>query len=57
MIHDTVLGAVYLSVVDMILLIAFLYLLGLVFKLFPLLNKISFTAFTERKGRKHHDNN
>lgn len=56
MIHDTVLGAVYLSVVDMILLITFLYLLGLVFKLFPLLDKISLTVFTKRKGH-NHDNN
>lgn len=50
MIQDTVLGAVYLSVIDMILLIAFLYILGLVFKLFPLINKISSAS------RKEHNN-
>lgn len=53
MIQDTVLGAVYLSVIDMILLVGFLYILGLIFRLFPLFNKISFTA---RKGH-NHDNN
>lgn len=53
MIQDTVLGAVYLSVIDMILLVAFLYILGLVFRLFPLVNKIS---LPERKGH-NHDNN
>lgn len=53
MIKDTVLGAVYLSAVDMILLIAFLYILGLIFRLFPLFNKISF-----KSGKGHdHDNN
>jgi hypothetical protein len=53
MIQDTVLGAVYLSAIDMILLIAFLYILGLLFRLFPLFNKISFKT---RKGH-NHDNN
>jgi hypothetical protein len=53
MIHDTVLGALYLSAVDMILLIAFLYILGLVFRLFPLFNKIT---FSKRKGQ-NNDNN
>ena len=43
MINDTVQGAIYLSIVDMILLIAFLYVMGQLFKLFPLVNKIKFT--------------
>lgn len=53
MIQDTVLGAVYLSAIDMILLIAFLYVLGLLFRLFPMFNKISLAA----RGGKKHDNN
>jgi hypothetical protein len=52
MIQDTVLGAVYLSIIDMILLVAFLYILGLLFRLFPLINKIPFLG----KGQ-NHDNN
>lgn len=50
MIQDTLLGAVYLSIIDMVLLIAFLYVLGLLFRLFPVINKISFTA---KRGKKH----
>lgn len=40
MISDTVQGALYLSAIDMVLLVVFLYVLGLLFKLFPLVNKI-----------------
>lgn len=53
MIHDTVIGALYLSAVDMILLVAFLYILGLLFRLFPLFNKISFT----KRKEQNNDNN
>lgn len=42
MISDTVQGAIYLSIIDMILLIVFLILMGQLFKLFPLVNKIRF---------------
>ncbi len=48
MINDTVQGAIYLSVIDMILLIVFLYAMGQLFKLFPLVNKIKFTL--RKKG-------
>jgi hypothetical protein len=48
MINDTVQGALYLSVIDMILLIVFLYLMGQLFKLFPLVNKI---RFFRKKGQ------
>jgi hypothetical protein len=49
MINDTVQGALYLSVIDMILLIVFLYLMGQLFKLFPIVNKI---RLTRKKGNK-----
>jgi hypothetical protein len=42
MINDTVQGAIYLSIIDMILLVVFLYLMGQLFKLFPIVNKIKF---------------
>ena len=42
MINDTVQGALYLSAIDMILLIVFLFLMGQLFKLFPIVNKIRF---------------
>lgn len=48
MISDTIQGAIYLSIIDMILLIVFLYLMGKLFKLFPLINKIKFTS--KKKG-------
>ncbi|MGB9679393.1 MAG: hypothetical protein ACPLW7_02760 [Minisyncoccia bacterium] len=40
MIPNTVLGAVYLSIIDMILLLLLLLVIGGLLKLFPLINKI-----------------
>jgi hypothetical protein len=48
MINDSVTGAIYLSVIDMILLVVFLLLMGQLFKLFPLVNKI---RFFRKKGQ------
>lgn len=53
MIQDSLLGAVYLSGIDMLLLLVFLYIMGLLFKLFPTINNISFA----KKKVKKHDNN
>ncbi|MEI8216594.1 MAG: hypothetical protein WCF96_05800 [Eubacteriales bacterium] len=49
MINDTLQGAVYLSVIDMVLLLGFLFIMGQLFKLFPLVNKISFVF--RKKGK------
>lgn len=40
MIPDTVLGAVYLSIIDMILLSLLLFVIGSILRSFPLVNKI-----------------
>ena len=42
MINDTILGAIYISIIDMILLVGFLYIIGLLLKAFPIVNKLSF---------------
>lgn len=44
MIGDSVMGAIYLSIIDMVLLLVFLYVLGVVLKLFPLINKVKFSS-------------
>ncbi|WP_168170190.1 hypothetical protein [Thermoanaerobacterium sp. PSU-2] len=41
MVGNTVVGAIYLSLLDMILLIVFLFLIDGILRLFPFLNKIS----------------
>ncbi|WP_175412907.1 hypothetical protein [Clostridium sp. AWRP] len=52
MISDSVMGAVIISVVDMILLIFFLYVIGLLLKLLPFVNKVKFKS----NGREKNDN-
>lgn len=42
MVSNSVSGAIMISIVDMILLISFLYIIGLFLKCLPLINKISF---------------
>ncbi|MEY8764449.1 MULTISPECIES: hypothetical protein [Clostridium] len=52
MISDSVSGAVIISIVDMILLLFFLYVIGLILKLLPLVNKFHLKSH----GREKHDN-
>ena len=52
MIADSVSGAVLISIIDMILLLFFLYVIGLILKLLPLINKIH----SNSHGREKHDN-
>lgn len=40
MITNTVSGAIYLSILDMILLMIFLLMIGAILKLFPIVNTI-----------------
>lgn len=53
MIEDSVLGAIYLSVIDMILLCVFLTVVGWIIRLLPVVNRFN----KEYKGRRTtHDN-
>lgn len=40
MIPDTIIGAIYLSIIDMVLLSLLLFMIGTILKAFPLINKI-----------------
>ncbi|CAB1251895.1 hypothetical protein ACFHWD_00245 [Clostridium sp. MT-14] len=52
MIADSVSGAVLISIIDMILLLFFLYVIGLILRLLPMVNKIHLKSH----GREKHDN-
>ncbi|SNX54296.1 hypothetical protein [Thermoanaerobacterium sp. RBIITD] len=51
MIPDNLYGALYLSVLDMVLLIVFLTLIGWVLKLFPIINKF-IRIFNRKEDKK-----
>jgi hypothetical protein len=43
MINDTILGAIYISIIDMTMLVGFLFIIGFLLKAFPIINKLSFS--------------